>query len=67
VSHCVGENFRSNGAAEMVLALAPIDTGATERALLAFERINFDTAPGQELASLVSGWGDAGLAREFGC
>ena len=51
--HGVRQNRSANGAAEMVLPFAPIDTGTTKRALLEFERVDFDPMLSQEVPPLL--------------
>jgi len=51
--HRVRENRRPQCAAEMVLPFAPIDTVATKRALLEFERVDVDPTLSQEMPPLL--------------
>src|SRR5215831_16634188 len=51
--HRIRQNRRPQRAAEMVLPFAPIDTGATKRALLEFERVDVDPTLSQEMSPLL--------------
>ncbi len=46
------ENSRSDGATEVMLTLAPIDAGATERTLLALKHVDLDAATDEKLSPL---------------
>src|SRR4051812_37106450 len=46
----MSEDFRAHGATEMMLAFAPIDTGATQRAPFEFEHGNVDASRVEEFA-----------------